>query len=92
MEKSNEKYFYNTILSIHDVTNLNYERARKMLRKSWDLIDSKLPGLLRESYIRAYPLILEAQQLCELEELIDCKLNTSKEQVQNIANMWDKRL
>jgi hypothetical protein len=66
-----------------------------MLQKSWDLIDSKLPGLLRESYIRAYPLILDCQQLCELEELIECKKSpaaTSREQVVHTAELWNKRI
>lgn len=85
-----EHNFYLAILSIHDNDLL---KSRKILEKGWDIVDTKLPGLLRESYIRAYPVVIEAQQLCDLEEVIFFKSEEeTSERREDLLELWNARL
>jgi FKBP12-rapamycin complex-associated protein len=85
-----EHCFYSAIMSIHDG---NYLQSKKVLDKAWDIVDNKIPGLLRESYVRAYPVVFEAQQLIELEEVIAYK--SAEETVSrrtDLLSLWNSRL
>ena len=85
-----EHNFYLAILSIHDN---DLSKSRKILEKGWDIVDTKLPGLLRESYIRAYPVVIEAQQLCDLEEVISFKSEEeTSERRDDLLELWNSRL
>ena len=82
--------FYKAILAIHDD---NYALSRRYLERAWDVVDSKLPGLLRESYSRAYPVVVETQQLCDLEEIIGFKSEEeTQEQKTDLLTLWNARL
>jgi serine/threonine-protein kinase mTOR len=85
-----EHNFFQAILSIHDN---ELEKSKKILNKAWDIVDTKLPGLLRESYIRAYPVVIEAQQLCDLEEVIYFKSEEeTPERREDLLQLWNSRL
>lgn len=85
-----EHCFYSAIMSIHDG---NYTQSKKVLDKAWDIVDNKLPGLLRESYVRAYPVVFEAQQLMELEEVIAYKsTEETPARRSELLNLWNSRL
>ena len=85
-----EHNFYQAILSIHDN---ELDKSKKILEKGWDIVDTKLPGLLRESYIRAYPVVIEAQQLCDLEEVISFKSEEeTAERRDDLLELWNSRL
>lgn len=85
-----EQNFYRAILSIHDN---NLSQSKKILDKAWDIVDAKLPGLLRESYIRAYPVVIETQQLCDLEEVIHYKnFEETPDKREEILQLWNCRL
>jgi FKBP12-rapamycin complex-associated protein len=85
-----EHNFYMAILSIHDNS---LQDSRRILDKAWDIVDTKLPGLLRESYIRAYPVVVEAQQLCDLEEVINFKSEEeTSDKRSDLLRLWNARL
>ncbi len=85
-----EHPFYKAIMSIHEN---NTSASKKYLSKAWDIVDAKLPGLLRESYSRAYPVVLETQQLCDLEEVIIFKREDEAAHRRNeLLKLWNKRL
>lgn len=91
MDQNNfEHNFYQAILSIHDN---DLSKSKKILEKAWDIVDTKLPGLLRESYIRAYPVVIEAQQLCDLEEVIWFKSEEeTSDRRSDLLELWNARL
>ncbi|OMJ77176.1 hypothetical protein SteCoe_23284 [Stentor coeruleus] len=85
-----ENNFYQAILLIHEN---KLDSSKKILDKAWDIVDTKLPGLLRESYIRAYPVVIEAQQLCDLEEVILFKSEEeTPERRDDLLELWNSRL
>ena len=53
--------------------NNKFRDAEKSIDKWRELLDPKIKSLMRESYKRVYPLILELQYLKELEEIIEYK-------------------
>jgi len=51
-----EHSFYRAILCINDN---NWDGSKRFLDNAWDIVDAKLSGMLRESYMRSYPAIVE---------------------------------
>ena len=63
--------FHQAVLAIHDE---NYSEAYVNVDKARDLLETELSALWKESYPRAYPAMVQAQMLAELEEVIQYKL------------------
>lgn len=85
-----EQTFYTAILSIREN---QLQPTKKTMKTAWEIVDAKLPGLLRESYLRAYPVVIEAQQLCDLEEFIHYKETAeTAERRDAILRLWNTRL
>ena len=62
--------FYRAILN---VSNGHKEEALKFIDKTRETLDTELTALVGESYNRAYKLCVRAQQLVELEEILQIK-------------------
>lgn len=60
--------FYRALMYMHQG---KLDEAEGLLDEARDALDAEVPPLLRESYERAYPSIVKAQQVVELEEAID---------------------
>ena len=85
-----DQTFYQAILSIHEN---DLPQTKEVLEKGWDIVDAKLPGLLRESYIRAYPVVVEIQQLCDIEEVVKYKTKEETyESREELLSLWNARL
>lgn len=91
--------FYRAVIFIRDH---NYRRAHDFIERSRVLLDRQFSALLGESYDRAYPLIVKAQQLSEMEEIIALEEQRdfdqdadSPEMIENLTSlkkMWAERL
>ena len=68
-----EENFFKAIVAIKDE---EYENAQQYINIARDSIDDKIKALLNESYERAYKLLLDNENLCQLEDII--KLNQYK--------------
>jgi serine/threonine-protein kinase mTOR len=86
-----EGYLYQAVISTH---NHDFVGAVKFIDLSRRTIDAELTAVLPESYFRAYPLLVKAQQLTELEEVIDfIRLpDSDTERASQYREMWDKRI
>ena len=91
-----EEKFFKAIVAIKDE---EYDNAKKYIDIARDLIDDKIKMLLNESYERAYKLLLDNENLCQLEDII--KLNKDKNKLdikeykqrkENLKLQWDKCL
>ena len=68
--------------------------------EAWDtinsarvLLDPRLSALVGESYDRAYPMAVTAQQLVELEEIVDFhRKGRPLERRQTLKQLWVDRL
>eukprot|EP01155_Anaeramoeba_flamelloides_P051694 Anaeramoba_flamelloidesc42493_g4_i1.p1 GENE.c42493_g4_i1~~c42493_g4_i1.p1 ORF type:complete len:427 (-),score=104.54 c42493_g4_i1:10-1206(-) len=92
MNKKNYDYsFFNSILKIQQG---KFIQAQNSINNARKIVSINLTGLINESYSRAYREIVKAQQLVELEEIIEFKkLDTKKKKRQKILiNCWNKRL
>ena len=63
--------FHRAVLAVHED---NYPEAYVNVDKARDLLEAELSALSKESYPRAYPAMVQAQMLAELEEVIQYKL------------------
>ena len=89
-----EESFFKAIVSIK---NEEFENAQKYIDIARDSIDEKIKALLNESYERAYKLLLDNENLCELEDIIKLNKNSSnKIEFQNkkekLKLKWNKLL
>ena len=89
-----EENFFKAIVSIKDG---QYDKAKKYIDLARDIIDDKIKALLNESYERAYKLLIDNENLCELEDIIKLNENNlnSKEfqqKKEKLKLQWDKRL
>ena len=89
-----EENFFKAIVAIKDK---EYDNAEKYIDIARDSIDDKIKTLLNESYERAYKLLLDNENLCQLEDII--KLNKYnfnqkkyKEKKEELKLQWDKCL
>ncbi|PVD35573.1 hypothetical protein C0Q70_02536 [Pomacea canaliculata] len=79
--------FYRAVFALHFE---NYQQAQQCIDKARDIIDTDLTAMASESYNRAYAVLVSAQMLSELEEVIQYKLVPERRQA--IRNMWWERL
>ena len=89
-----EENFFKAIVAIKDE---EFEKAKKYIDIARDTIDEKIKALLNESYERAYKLLLDNENLCQLEEIIKLKkINANNEEYQNkkekLKIKWNKSL
>ena len=89
-----EENFYKAIVSIKDE---QYDKAKKYINIARDAIDDTIKPLLKESYERAYKLLLDNENLCQLEDIIELKKNNTNiseynENKNKLKMKWNKLL
>ncbi|KAF9054520.1 atypical PIKK FRAP protein kinase [Panaeolus papilionaceus] len=87
---SPDRAFYRAILSVHQN---QFAKALTHIAKARDLLDPELPSFVGEGYGRAYNVMVRAQMLSELEEIIAYKqVADQPERQQAMRKTWVKRL
>jgi len=97
--------FYRSVLHIH---RAEWDAAASSIDSARKAMDSRFTALLAESYKRAYPSMVDAQELSELEEIVSYRqfemrmnngmnLHTANRPDANLArqhllNVWRQRL
>ena len=67
--------FFQAIMSLR---RNKFDQSMAYINRSREVLDSKVSGLLLESYSRAYGDVVKLQQLLEMEEMIEFKKEESK--------------
>ena len=78
--------FYRAVLHIH---RAEWDQAAASIDIARNAFDSRFTALLAESYKRAYPSMVAAQELSELEEIIayrQVEMRTNSETLLHVAN------
>ncbi|KAI8848058.1 FAT domain-containing protein [Chytridium lagenaria] len=90
VQESPDGSFFRAVLALH----LNrYSDASENIGKTRELLDKELMALVGESYSRAYPVLVRAQMLVELEEIINFKKSSERrEKLPALKKMWMNRL
>lgn len=87
---SPDKAFFDAILCSH---RNNFDEAEKHIFEARDLLVTEISALVNESYNRAYSVIVRAQMISELGEIIEYKkLPPASEKRAAIRKTWNKRL
>ncbi|KDQ61375.1 hypothetical protein JAAARDRAFT_66505 [Jaapia argillacea MUCL 33604] len=87
---SPDRAFYRAILSVHQN---QFPKALAQIAKARDLLDPELTSFVGESYSRSYNIMVRAQMLSELEEIIAYKQYADQpERQQTMRKTWMKRL
>ncbi|KZV96365.1 FAT-domain-containing protein [Exidia glandulosa HHB12029] len=87
---SPERAFFRAVLSVH---RGQFQKAQTLISRARDLLDPELSGLVGENYARNYNLMVRAQVLSELEEIIQFKLSSDQPERQAVIRAtWTKRL
>ena len=87
---SPDRSFYKAILAVH---RNQFPRALAHIAKARDMLDPELTPLLGENYGRTYNIMVRAQMLSELEEIIQSKQNADQPDRQiTMRKTWMKRL
>ncbi|TDL23875.1 atypical/PIKK/FRAP protein kinase [Rickenella mellea] len=87
---SPDRSFYKAILSVH---RNQFPKALSHITKARDLLDPELTALIGESYGRTYNIMVRAQMLSELEEIIQFKQFADQPERQaTMRKTWMKRL
>eukprot|EP00736_Rhodelphis_marinus_P007859 Rmarinus@m.12108 len=84
-----EGSFSRALIALHGD---DYPKARNFIERTRELLDGELTALVSESYTRAYKAVVEAQQLAELEEIIEYKTVQDEERKAVLRQMWRNRL
>ncbi|PRT55035.1 Serine/threonine-protein kinase TOR2 [Wickerhamiella sorbophila] len=89
--ESPDRSFFNSILCLH---RNNFEETAKQIQRARDQIITELTALVSESYNRAYGVVVRAQMLAELEEIMQYKMlpENAEEDRATIKRTWEKRL
>ena len=74
-ESTDDKSYLNSLLYLKQG---KYDEARYFINKAKSVLDTKVMGLLLESYNRAYEAVLRLQKLVEMEEIMEYKEAESK--------------
>ena len=85
--QSVEGTFYRAVMACH---KNKFAEAQKWITETRKLLDTDLTALVSESYKRAYDMVCRVQQLSELEEVIEYKLDESRRPA--IRKMWMTRI
>ncbi|KIK08874.1 hypothetical protein K443DRAFT_655406 [Laccaria amethystina LaAM-08-1] len=87
---SPDRAFYRAILSVHQN---QFPKALSHIAKARDLLDPELSSFVGEGYGRSYNVMVRAQMLSELEEIIAFKQYADQpERQQSMRKTWMKRL
>ncbi|KAK0489036.1 phosphatidylinositol 3-kinase [Armillaria novae-zelandiae] len=87
---STDRAFYRAILSVHQN---QFPKALLHVAKARDLLDPELTSFVGEGYGRSYNVMVRAQMLSELEEIIAYKQYADQpERQQTMRKTWIKRL
>ncbi|KAL0953824.1 hypothetical protein HGRIS_005004 [Hohenbuehelia grisea] len=87
---SPDRSFYRAILSVHQN---QFPKALAHIAKARDLLDPELSGFVGEGYGRSYNILVRAQMLSELEEIIAFKQYADQPERQNtMRTTWMKRI
>ncbi|KAK7686283.1 hypothetical protein QCA50_010507 [Cerrena zonata] len=87
---SADRPFYRAILAVHQN---QFPKAMAQIAKARDLLDPELTSLVGESYGRSYNIMVRAQMLSELEEIIAYKQYADQpERQEMMKKTWMKRL
>ncbi|KAK0217827.1 phosphatidylinositol 3-kinase [Armillaria fumosa] len=87
---STDRAFYRAILSVHQN---QFPKALLYVAKARDLLDPELTSFVGEGYGRSYNVMVRAQMLSELEEIIAYKQYADQpERQQTMRKTWIKRL
>ncbi|KIM34649.1 hypothetical protein M413DRAFT_33133 [Hebeloma cylindrosporum] len=87
---SPDRAFYRAILSVHQN---QFPKALVHIAKARDLLDPELTSFVGEGYGRSYNVMVRAQMLSELEEIIAFKQYADQpERQQTLRKTWMKRL
>lgn len=89
--ESPDKSFFNSILYLH---RNNFDEAAKQIQRARDQLITELTALVSESYNRAYGVVVRAQMLSELEEIMHYKMlpEYAHEERETMKRTWEKRL
>jgi phosphatidylinositol kinase/protein kinase (PI-3 family) len=89
-ENEPDGVFFRAVIHLyHD----NFPAATKYINNCRDLLDTELTALFGESYQRAYTALIRAQQLAEMEEIIEYKQKTTDvERRESLKTIWMERL
>ncbi|EXJ69012.1 FKBP12-rapamycin complex-associated protein [Cladophialophora psammophila CBS 110553] len=89
-ESSPDRAFFGAILAIQ---RNNFVEARNFIIRAQDGVNSEIAATIGESYNRAYSVVVRAQMLAELEEIILFKQSEGNIEKQNAMKvLWNKRL
>ncbi|KAF9561208.1 phosphatidylinositol 3-kinase [Agrocybe pediades] len=89
-QDSSDRAFYRAILSVHQN---QFPKALVHIAKARDLLDPELTSFVGEGYGRSYNVMVRAQMLSELEEIISFKQYADQpERQQTMRKTWMKRL
>ncbi|PCH36202.1 atypical/PIKK/FRAP protein kinase [Wolfiporia cocos MD-104 SS10] len=87
---SPDRPFYRAILSVHQN---QFPKAMGQIAKARDLLDPELASLVGESYGRSYNIMVRAQMLSELEEIIAYKQYADQpDRQQSMRKTWMRRI
>eukprot|EP01122_Echinamoeba_exundans_P010671 TRINITY_DN4046_c0_g1_i4.p1 TRINITY_DN4046_c0_g1~~TRINITY_DN4046_c0_g1_i4.p1 ORF type:complete len:2948 (+),score=528.09 TRINITY_DN4046_c0_g1_i4:172-9015(+) len=89
-ENEPDGVFFRAVIHLHQD---NFPSAIKYINNCRDLLDTELTALFGESYQRAYTALIRAQQLAEMEEIIEYKQKTTDpERRDSLQTIWMERL
>ncbi|KAJ7696596.1 armadillo-type protein [Mycena rosella] len=89
-QDSSDRHFYKAIMAVH--LN-NFPRALFHIAKTRDLLYPELTSFVGDGYGRSYNVMVRAQLLSELEEIIAYKKNADQpERQKTMRKTWMKRL
>ncbi|KAF9647181.1 atypical/PIKK/FRAP protein kinase [Thelephora ganbajun] len=87
---SPDRSFYRAILAVHQN---QFPKALAQIAKARDLLDPELTSFVGESYGRSYNIMVRAQMLSELEEIIAYKQYADQPERQaTMGRTWMRRL
>ncbi|KAJ3878338.1 phosphatidylinositol 3-kinase [Lentinula edodes] len=87
---SPDRAFYRAILSIHQN---QFSKAKTHIAKARDLLYPELTSFVGEGYVSSYNIMVRAQMLSELEEIISYKQSADQPDRQaTMRRTWMKRL
>ena len=89
--QSIDYYFYQAIRLVHQE---DFQHAQSHINKAFKVLATKLTSLLAESYNKSYHSIVIAQQLTELQEVMQYKILTRQagsSAVDDGQNQFEKR-
>ncbi|KAI2636825.1 TOR kinase [Xylaria nigripes] len=85
---SPDRSFFGAILALH---RNQFREAKTNIQQAREGLDTELSALVRESYNRAYQVVVRVQMLAELEELIVYKQADEKKKA-TMRRTWEIRL